>query len=436
MFIEKKKSMFRIVGVLLFALLFVSSCKEQPIDSVVSISTISDSVTNSSAFVRAEGKYLMVNKNDTINLKGTNIGNWLVPEGYMFKLKTANSPRKIDELLYELIGPDSLRSFWDQFLHNYIQYEDIKYLKSTGCNHIRLPFHYKLFTQDLYMGRRYQGFVYLDRIIEWCRKENLYVLLDMHCAPGGQTGDNIDDSYGYPYLYKSDMSKKQLSQVWQRIASKYKDDTLVLGYDLVNEPIAHYFDDEMDVLNDELFSIYKTVISDIRKIDTNHLIFVNGSNWSTDFSVFKDTLGDNVVYEFHKYWFDVNQKEIEEYLMFQNKHNVPIYIGETGENTDEWVLSFRELLEKNKVNWCFWPYKKMNNTKGIMNFEQPQDYELIINYGKSEPYSYKKIRDNRPDSDSVNVVLKTYLENCLYKNCFQNKGYINGLGLQVDSLMN
>ena len=381
-------------------------------------------------FVRASGAVLTVHDKDTIQLKGTNIGNWLVPEGYMFKFKTVNSPRKIDEMLYELVGPDSLQRFWKTFTDNYIRYEDIKYLKSIGCNHIRLPFHYQLFTQDYYLGGRNQGFVYFDRIIEWCRNENLYVLLDMHCAPGGQTGDNIDDSYAYPYLYSSPLCQKEMSSVWQQIAEKYKNDTIVLGYDLINEPVAHYFADEKSTMDSTLLSIYKMMIKDIRKIDKRHLIFVNGSNWSTDLSVFTETLGDNIVYEFHKYWMDAKQEELMSYLDFQQKHKVPIYIGETGENTDEWVLTFRKLLDVNKINWCFWPYKKMNNTKGIMNFEQPALYDLLVQYSNSDRSSYEKTRGNRPNRGDVNLALKQYLDNCLFENCFQNKGYIEGLGFK------
>ena len=100
----------------------------------------------------------------------------------MFKMEQVNAPRKIDELLYELVGPDSLQVFWKGFLNNYITHDDIKYLKSIGVNHLRLPFHYKMFTNDLYMGQRNSGFKYFDKLIEWCKKENVYVLLDMHCA--------------------------------------------------------------------------------------------------------------------------------------------------------------------------------------------------------------------------------------------------------------
>lgn len=387
---------------------------------------------NNISFISTKGSQFVNEKGDSIILVGINLGNWLVPEGYMFKMDQVNSPRKIDELLYELVGPDSLKVFWEGFLNNYITYEDIKYLKSIGCNHIRLPFHYKLFTDDLYMGKRNAGFIYFDRLIEWCRKEKLYVLFDMHCAPGGQTGDNIDDSYGYPYLLRSESSKDLMTDIWIQIAQKYKDEPIVLGYDIINEPIASYFEDEIDELNHELFLLYKRITKEIRVVDKDHMIFLNGSIWSGNFDVFEEIIDDNTVYEFHKYWFDVNQEAIQTYLDFRDKHQVPIYIGETGENTDQWIEDFRILLDKNSVSWCFWPYKKMNNTRGIMNFDEPENYYLISDYAKSDRSSYKNMRTNRPDILKVQSALNEYLVNSLYKNNSPNKGYSKALNLKVD----
>ena len=387
---------------------------------------------NTISFLKTKGSQIVDEKGNPIILKGTNLGNWLVPEGYMFKMDQVNSPRKIDELLYELIGPDSLKVFWNGFLNNYITHDDIKYLKSIGSNHIRLPFHYKMFTDDLYMGERNAGFKYFDRLIEWCREEKLYVLFDMHCAPGGQTGDNIDDSYGYPYLFKSKSSQDLMTEIWVQIAQKYKNEPVVIGYDIVNEPIAHYFEDDLEVLNHELFLLYKRIIKEIRVVDKDHTIFLNGSVWSGNFDVFEEIIDDNVVYEFHKYWFDVNQNAIQTYLDFREKHQVPIYVGETGENTDQWIEDFRVLLDKHSVNWCFWPYKKMNNTKGIMNFNEPENYNLISIYAKSDRSTYKNIRKNRPNILKVQRALNEYLKNALYKNNYPNKGYSKALNFKVD----
>jgi endoglucanase len=387
---------------------------------------------NNTKVPHTNGREILTPEGKPILLKGTNLGNWLVPEGYMFKTGQVSSPTKIDELLTQLVGPDSTAAFWHKYLDRYITHDDIKYLKRIGCNHIRLPFHYKMFTNDLYMGTRNAGFTYMDRVVEWCRAENLYVLLDMHCAPGGQTGDNIDDSAGYPWLYFSKTSQDEMSVIWVRIAQHYKNDPIIIGYDLANEPIAHYFLKEIPDYNHRLFLLYKRLIADVRKVDKKHSIFLNGSVWAGDFGVFESILDDNVVYEFHKYWFDVNQEAIQKYVDFREKYNVPVYIGETGENTDEWIAQFTPLLNKNNIHWAYWPYKKMDNTRGIMNFKQPEDYPLITKFAEADRGSYEKVRNALPDRAKAQKALNGFLENCIYKNCFQNKGYIEGLGLKVE----
>jgi len=195
-------------------------------------------------FITTKGAEMVDAQGRSFIMKGVNIGNWLVPEGYMFHFKATNAPRQINEVIQELLGPEDAKAFWAKYLDNYITQEDIKYLKSTGMNSIRLPFHYKLFTTEDYLGTNddTRGFKYIDSVVKWCRQEGLYVLLDMHCAPGGQTGDNIDDSHGYPFLYQSESLQLQTEQLWKKIALHYNNEPTVIGYDLLNEPIAHYFD--------------------------------------------------------------------------------------------------------------------------------------------------------------------------------------------------
>jgi hypothetical protein len=207
----------------------------------------------------------------------------------------------------------------------------------------------------------------------------------------------------------------------------------VLGYDVINEPIASYFTDNNDIkdYNHRLFLLYQRMVADIRKADKQHPIFLSGSLWAMDFGVFESVLDDNIVYEFHKYNFPVKQEAIQQYVDFGEKHNVPIYLGESGENTDEWMKQFTSLLDANKINWAYWPYKKMDDTRGVMNFKIPQDYPLISGYAKSDRSSYEKMRRNMPDRVKVQKALNELLENSLFKNNFPNKGYIEGLGLDA-----
>lgn len=108
------------------------------------------------------------------------------------------------------------------------------------------------------------------------KEAGIYVILDMHDAPGGQTGDNIDDSYAYPWLMENAENQKQFIEIWTRIAKKYAH-TTVLGYDLLNEPIAHYFKDDLPRLNQNLEKLYKECTLAIRKVDKNHIIMLGGA---------------------------------------------------------------------------------------------------------------------------------------------------------------
>jgi aryl-phospho-beta-D-glucosidase BglC (GH1 family) len=99
-------------------------------------------------FITVKGKTIIGPDGKPFLMKGTNLGNWLVPEGYMFKFKDASSPRMINEVISQLIGPAGAKQFWKTHLANYITRADIHYLRSTGMNSIRIPFHYKLFTDE------------------------------------------------------------------------------------------------------------------------------------------------------------------------------------------------------------------------------------------------------------------------------------------------
>ena len=386
--------------------------------------------TQSQKFIGTKGKSIIGVNNNEFIIKGTNLGNWLVPEGYMFKFSNANSPRMINEVLSELIGSDETKLFWKKYLDTYITSADIHYLKSLGMNSIRIPFHYKLFTTEDYMGGEdpERGFRLLDQLIKWCKKEGLYVILDMHCAPGGQTGDNIDDSWGYPFLYESEESQQLTIDIWRRIAQRYKNETTVMGYDLLNEPVAHYFDKEK--LNPLLEPLYKRIVKAIRQADKNHLIFLGGAQWDSNFKIFGPPFDDKLVYTFHKYWTATTQDVIQEYLDFRDKYNVPIYCGETGENTDEWVMSFRKLLEQQKIGWHFWPYKKMDNKRGIVEFNVPEYYNRIIQFTDSTRSNFADIRKATPtNTNEIKKALEGFLMNCRFENCSPNNGYIEALGL-------
>ncbi len=381
-------------------------------------------------FISVRGKEVIDPAGKPFLMRGTNLGNWLIPEGYMFKFKNISSPRLINEAITELIGPDETRDFWEKYLHTYISEADIHYLKAIGVNSIRIPFSYRMFTREDYLGQNNpdRGFELLDKAISWCKKEGIYVILDMHSAPGGQTGDNIDDGYGYPFLFKNEASQQLTADIWRRIADHYKNETAILGYDLLNEPIATYFN--AAELNPYLEPVYKKITAAVRSVDKNHLVILGGAQWDSNFKAFGQPFDSKAIYTFHKYWTDPTKQVIQDYIDFRDKYNVPIYCGETGENTDEWVGKFKDVLEQNNIGWHYWPYKKMDNTKGFVTFDIPAGYDKIIEYTEKSRASFEEIRKATPqDREQIKKALYDFISNSRFENCRPNKGYITALGL-------
>lgn len=382
-------------------------------------------------FVHVQGVNLIRPDGEKLFIVGTNLGNWLNPEGYMFGLKRTNSAWMIDEMLCEMVGPDFTAKFWQGFKDNYITRSDIEFIARTGANTIRLPFNYKLFTDEDYMGltAKQDGFARIDSVIDWCRDNGLYLVLDMHDCPGGQTGDNIDNGHGYPWLFESEYSQQLFCKVWQDIANRYKNEPVILGYELMNEPIAPFFDNKED-LNAKLEPLYKRAVTAIRKVDTNHIILLGGAQWNSIFTMFQDwTFDHNIMYTCHRYGGDATMEAIRSFIDFRDKTGLPMYMGEIGHNTDEWQADFVKVMRENNIGYTFWPYKKLDGSC-MMAITRPAEWDsIIVKFSETPRGTYKEFREARPDQQKARALLLQFLENSKKENCSPQKGYIKSMGL-------
>jgi hypothetical protein len=131
-----------------------------------------------------------------------------------------------------------------------------------------------------------------------------------------------------------------------------------------------------------------------------------------------------------------NQESIQPYLTFRDRFNVPIWLGETGENTDQWVQEFRTLLEEHDIGWCFWPYKKMVKTSCVVSVKEPENWKAIVKLGAmpAGTGNAEKRIASRPGVDVCQVALKELLANIRLDKCTVNAGYLKALGLNVPTL--
>ena len=384
----------------------------------------------SAQFAHTRQKEIVDGSGKPLRIRATNLGNWFLPEGYMWMFEGGpQAPREIEALVTELLGPDKAASFWHQYRETYITREDIHLIHSAGFNTIRVPLHYKYFESD-----DAEGFTLLDRVVQWSHEEGLYVVLDLHAAPGGQTGANIDDSYGYPWLYDSPLEQMHLIAIWKRLSHRYKDNPTVMGYDLLNEPIPPYTG--LAQFNVKLEPLYKKVAAAIREIDTHHILFLGGAQWDTNFSVFGTPFDSNTAYTFHQYWMTPDEKAIQQYLDFRERYNVPIWLGESGENTDEWITQYVGLLEKNNIGWALWPYKKMEKTSAVVTIKPPEGWDQIVAFAKL-PRGTGQVEERlktRPAQETIDRAFAGLLENIQLQHCHTNPGYLKALGLKPVSV--
>jgi quinol monooxygenase YgiN len=353
-------------------------------------------------FVRAEGTRL-VDDAGTLVLRGIGLGNWLLPEGYMWLFGDGlASPRQIEAHFESLVGADRAAEFWKRFQGAFISETDFAMIANLGFDHVRLPINARgvMAADGTFLE---EGFALIERAVSWSAQYGLRILLDLHGAPGGQTGTNIDDSEnGRPELFMDPKHREHTVELWRELARRYRDHEAVLGYDLLNEPLP---DKWQHRYADELVELYRELTAAIREIDGRHLIMYEGSHWATNWTPLRERFDDNQALQFHRYWCAPDTESIAEYLAARDRLDTPIYMGEGGENTPGWTYAATRLYERHGIGWNFWPWKKLGTLTSPLSAAVPADWALI-----SEP-------DAKPCPDKAWAVLEAFLEGIEAKRC-------------------
>ena len=163
-----------------------------------------------------------------------------------------DSPREIEALFEELVGPERPRSSGRDFATGSSPKPTWLTSSLAGFDHVRLPFNARGLIDD--QGELIaDGVAHIDRLIDWCEARGLWVLLDLHGAPGGQTGTNIDDSPDKPELFMDEHYRDLTLRLWRDSTALPRPD-VVLGYDLLNEPLPNEW---QHIYADELAELYR-----------------------------------------------------------------------------------------------------------------------------------------------------------------------------------
>ena len=365
-------------------------------------------------FLQASGRALVDEDGTAIRLRGVGIGNWLLPEGYMWHLPaSADRPRRMEHLIESLVGQQRAREFWSGFRDSFIGEVDVAELAADGYNSIRLPLNARLILNDPIGSEddsllNEKEMARVDRLIDWCRNHGVYVVLDLHGAPGGQTGTNIDDSENdRPELFERREFADLTVRLWKALAARYADEWAVAGYDLLNEPLPDWF----SMHNSKVLPLYRRITEAIREVDRRHTIILEGVHWATDWSIFTERVDDNLMLQFHKYWNSPDRESLAPYLALRESWNVPIYMGEGGENNTDWYTGAFGLYEDLNISWNFWTWKKMDTSNSPLSIRRPEGWSRVALAAEG--------RDEMTASEAQDI-LHSYLENVPSARCDRN----------------
>ena len=365
-------------------------------------------------FLKINGRRMVNEAGEEVILAGVGLGNWLLQEGYMWKCGGPHFDRthRIAQTIRLLTGTAYSEKFLERFHDLYITRRDVEMIAASGFNSIRIPFNHSVLLADepgiVFLE---SGFNLIDRILEWCEEFKLYAVLDLHGAPGGQTGSNIDDCFDdIPRLFTDAESRSRCIALWREIARRYADRHIVAAYDLLNEPLRTDLPHapNTEYLHPELTRFYDDCIAAIREVDTVHAISLEGANWASRPDTFYKKFDEKQIIHFHRYGNLPGEEMFDEWLALGKKFNCPIWLGESGENSREWYGAVFPQALRLGFGYNFWPWKRMSGSPVPLEVQQPENWSKIQNFCAGGP---------RPTYAEAQAIFDEYLENIKADNC-------------------
>lgn len=387
----------------------------------------------SQGFLKADGTRIVNGKGENVLLRGIGLGGWMLQEGYMMKVNKDGQQYRIKERIQELVGPEKTAAFYDLWLKNHTRKVDVDSLKAWGFNSIRLPMHYNLYTlpveQEPVAGKNTwldKGFELTDSLLAWCKANKMYLILDLHAAPGGQGNDtNISDrDPSKPSLWESEANRKKTIALWVKLAERYKGEAWIGAYDIINEPnwgfqdLAQDRNGTKEKLNEPLRKLSVDITNAIRKVDQKHLIIIEGNGWGNNYNGMLPLWDKNMALSFHKYWNYNDQASIAHIIKMRTENNVPVWLGETGENSNVWFTDAISLFEKNNIGWSWWPLKKIGFNNPMEIKSNPQYNEMVSYFNGGGP---------KPEAGNVYKGLLELANNAKLENTLIHKDVIDAM---------
>ena len=356
---------------------------------------------NSLGTITAQGRGLYDANGDRFEIKGINYGNLFIAEGWM----TVNSmgaaynddgsfvrvneegiveeyeeiyQDEMDTTLAERFTLEEIETLNDSFFDAYCTEADFKLIADTGLNTIRLPVYYRTFltTSDRYSLTDEQlcamdfdeielVFDKVDLFMEYAKKYDLKVILDMHGVMGGQSGYEHCGTRECDFWYTEEYIEF-MCNLWGAIAEHYvteRDDlaSTILAFDLANEPV-----NRAELTTSRLqWDVMDRMYDAIREVDDCHVISIEGVWYPISLPGPEEYGWENVLYQYHFYNWNHDKgvpNELFYSLMFAlymvSDYDVPKLIGEFNFFGNEAAWS-KYLAKYDDLGWgwTIWSYK-------------------------------------------------------------------------------
>jgi endoglucanase len=233
------------------------------------------------SFISASGSRLVDSGGSQVILKGCNLGNYLMLESWMFGKTMGVGPdhafrdgASVYGTLRRRFGEEQSEHLIELYRDNWVTPRDFAIIKTFGFNVVRLPFDYRQIQDDqASFGVKENAFHWLDRAVDMAKDAGIYVILDLHGTPGGQSLEDHTGVAGQDHLWTSNEDQRRTVQVWKALAEHFKDRSAVAAYDLINEPYGNHTEDCRPVLARLLPEIYQA----IRSTGDQHVVFFPGA---------------------------------------------------------------------------------------------------------------------------------------------------------------
>ncbi len=363
--------------------------------------------------LRTRGRSIVDSAGREVRLRGTCAGGWMNLEDFINGYPGVE--HGLRAVMRDVLGPQRAAFFFDRLADHFLAEDDVRYLASLGATALRLPVNYRrLERDDAPFTYREDGFRRLEQAVSWCAAHGIYAIIDLHAVQGWQNTDwHSDNGSRHALLWEHPHFQDRFVALWREIAQRFVGNPAVAGYNAMNEPLTGAPRGRLDaeapppdwaVLN----RLYRRVVTEIRAVDPDHIVFLEGDQFSSRFDGLDAPFADNLVYSSHNYtgagfgpgpypggefwgrrWDRDVQREVlftSEGARFAERHDVPLWVGEFGsvysgpaaEEADRLraVADQIDVVEEFGAHWTTWCYKDVG-VMGLLEVDPESPYRRL-----------------------------------------------------------